>query len=307
MKRLARRDTEKVHRLLDAYLDLLRVERGLARNTLEAYSRDLTEYLQWVESTLERPLRDVRDGDLRFYFLGKKQEGMSARSIRRKASSLRGLHRFLQKEGYMKEDPTALLDLPRLGTPLPRDLTLVEVDRLLAQPDPAEPLGLRNQAMLELLYATGLRVSELLALTLKDLNLEVGYVVAYGKGRKERLVPVGEVALETLKEYLARVRPGLAKSKRVSHVFLNRSGRPLSRQGFWKILHRYALQAGISSPVTPHVLRHSFATHLLERGADLRSVQIMLGHASISTTQIYTHLNKEKLKQIYQRHHPRAK
>ena len=207
----------------------------------------------------------------------------------------------------MAEDPTELLEVPRLGAPLPRDLTLEEVDRLLAQPDPAEPLGVRNQAMLEVLYATGLRVSELLALRLQDLNLEVGYDVAYGKGKKERLVPVGEVALEKLKDYLSRVRPGLTKSARAPYVFLNRSGRRLSRQGFWKLLHRYALQAGISSPVTPHVLRHSFATHLLERGADLRSVQLMLGHASISTTQIYTHLNRERLKQIYQRHHPRAK
>ncbi len=300
-------DDDRVNELLDAYIDHLRVEKGLARNTLEAYSRDLTEYLQWVEKTLERPLREVRDEDLRFYFLEKKQGGMSPRSVRRKASSLRGLHRFLQKEGYMAEDPTELLEVPRLGAPLPRDLTLEEVDRLLAQPDPAEPLGVRNQAMLELLYATGLRVSELLALRLQDLNLEVGYVVAYGKGKKERLVPVGEVALEKLKEYLSRVRPGLTKSARVPYVFLNRSGRRLSRQGFWKLLHRYAIQAGISSPVTPHVLRHSFATHLLERGADLRSVQLMLGHASISTTQIYTHLNRERLKQIYQRHHPRAK
>jgi integrase/recombinase XerD len=182
-----------------------------------------------------------------------------------------------------------------------------EVDRLLAQPDPAEPLGIRNQAMMELLYATGLRVSELLALRLQDLNLEVGYVVAYGKGKKERLVPVGEVALEKLKEYLSAVRPALDKTAKARHLFLNRSGRGLSRQGFWKLLNRYALQAGITSPVTPHVMRHSFATHLLERGADLRSVQLMLGHASISTTQIYTHLNREKLKQIYQRHHPRAK
>jgi integrase/recombinase XerD len=300
-------DEDKINELLDAYLDHLRVERGLARNTLEAYGRDLTEYIQWVDTTLGRPLREVRDEDLRFYFLGRKQGGMSARSLRRKASSLRGLHRFLLKEGYMKEDPTELLEAPRLGTPLPKDLTLDEVDRLLAQPDPAEPLGLRNQAMLELLYATGLRVSELLSLRLQDLNLEVGYVVAYGKGKKERLVPVGEVALEKLKEYLSGVRPSLAKSVRSPHVFLNRSGKALSRQGFWKLLHRYALQAGISSPVTPHVLRHSFATHLLERGADLRSVQLMLGHASISTTQIYTHLNRERLKQIYQRHHPRAK
>ncbi len=249
----------------------------------------------------------MRAEDLRFYFLGKKQGGMSARSVRRKASSLRGLFRFLQKEGYMQENPTELLEVPRLGSPLPKNLTLDEVERLLAQPDPAEPLGVRNQAMLELLYATGLRVSELLALRLQDINLEVGYVVAYGKGKKERLVPVGEVALEKIKEYLSTARPRLAKAVRTPHVFLNRSGRRLTRQGFWKLLHRYALQAGITSSVTPHVLRHSFATHLLERGADLRSVQLMLGHASISTTQIYTHLNRERLKEIYQRHHPRAK
>jgi len=300
-------DDKKVNELLDAYFDHLRVERGLARNTLEAYGGDLAEFIQWVAGTLGRPLRDVRAEDLRFYVLEKRQGGMSARSVRRKASSLRGLFRFLQKEGYMDEDPTELLEVPRLGTPLPKNLTLGEVERLLAQPDPTEPLGLRNQAMLELLYATGLRVSELLALRLRDLNLEVGYVVAYGKGKKERLVPVGEVALEKLKEYLSAVRPALAKSAKARHVFLNRSGRGLSRQGFWKLLHRYALQAGIRSSVTPHVLRHSFATHLLERGADLRSVQLMLGHASITTTQIYTHLNREKLKQIYQRHHPRAK
>ncbi len=300
-------DDQKVNELLDAYLDHLRVERGLSRNTLDAYSRDLVEFIQWTARTLGRPLRDVRDEDLRFYFLGKKQAGMSARSVRRKASSLRGLFRFLQKEGYMQENPTELLEVPRLGVPLPKNLTLDEVERLLAQPDPAEPLGVRNQAMLELLYATGLRVSELLALRLQDLNLEVGYVVAYGKGKKERLVPVGEVALEKIKTYLTTVRPGLAKAVRDPHVFLNRSGRRLSRQGFWKLLHRYALQAGITSTVTPHVLRHSFATHLLERGADLRSVQLMLGHASISTTQIYTHLNRERLKEVYQRHHPRAK
>ena len=301
------KDDKKVNDLLDAYLDHLRVERGLARNTLEAYSRDLTEFVRWVEENLGRPLRDLKEEDVRFYFLGKKQRGMSARSLRRKASSLRGLYRFLQKEGYVDEDPTQLLEVPRLGVPLPRDLTLDEVDRLLAQPDSAEALGIRNQAMLELLYATGLRVSELLGLRLQDLNLEVGYVVAYGKGKKERLVPVGEVALEKLKEYLNSVRPGLVKSGRAPYLFLNRSGNRLSRQGFWKLLNRYALQAGISSPVTPHVLRHSFATHLLERGADLRSVQLMLGHASISTTQIYTHLNRERLKQIYESHHPRAK
>jgi integrase/recombinase XerD len=189
---------------------------------------------------------------------------------------------------------------------LPRDLSLEEVEKLLAQPDPKHPLGLRDQALLEVLYATGLRVSELLGLRLQDLNLEVGFVVAYGKGKKERLVPVGDVAQERLKAYLTGVRPALCKAGKVPYLFVNRFGRQLSRQGFWKRLYRYALAAGISSPVTPHVLRHSFATHLLERGADLRSLQLLLGHASISTTQIYTHLNRERLKQIYQQYHPRA-
>jgi integrase/recombinase XerD len=291
---------------LDEYLDHLRIERGLARNTLEAYSQDLREYVQWAEDTLGRSIRDVRDEDLRYYFLQKKQGGLSARSLQRKASTLRGLYRFLEKAGQLEGNPAHLLEVPRPGAGLPKDLSLDEVDRLLAQPDASEPLGIRDQAMLEILYATGLRVSELLGLRLKDLNLEVGYLVAYGKGKKERLVPIGEIASEKLKTYLTGVRPSMCKATKTPHVFLNRSGRRLSRQGFWKLLHRYALQAGIASPVTPHVLRHSFATHLLERGADLRSVQLLLGHASISTTQIYTHLNRERLKKIYRSHHPRA-
>ena len=227
------------------------MEKGLARNTLEAYSRDLAEFIQWVDKTLGRPLREVRDEDLRFYFLGKRQAGMSARSVRRKASSLRGLFRFLQKEGYMIEDPTEMIEVPRLGTPLPKDLTMDEVDRLLAQPDPAEPLGIRNQAMMELLYATGLRVSELLALRLQDLNLEVGYVVAYGKGKKERLVPVGEVALEKLKEYLSAVRPALDKTARARHVFLNRSGKGTEPAGVLET------PQPVRAPGGHHVARHA--------------------------------------------------
>ena len=297
------RDTQQ---LLDDYLDHLRVEKGLAMNTLEAYSRDLVDFTGWVETTLARSIGELHEEDLRFYLVQLTQKGISSRSIVRKISSLRGLYRFLFKENKIDSDPTQLLEAPRIGVGLPKDLSLEEVERLLAEPDPSTPLGIRDQAMLEILYATGLRISELLSLCLKDLNLEVGYLVAYGKGKKERLVPVGELAREKLNRYLNSARPGLCKSGKVPYVFLNRSGKKLSRQGFWKLIHQYALKAGISSPVTPHVLRHSFATHLLERGADLRSVQLLLGHANISTTQIYTHLNRERLKKIYQQYHPRA-
>lgn len=295
-----------VNELLDAYLQHLRVERGLSRNTLEAYGKDLNEFVQWLEEGPRCSILEAREEELADYFLRKRQGGLSPRSLARKASSLRGLYRFLQKEERIGHDPTRLLEVPRGGSALPRDLTLEEVDRLLGQPDVSVPLGLRDRAMLEILYATGLRVSELLSLRLQDVNLEVGYVVAYGKGNKERLVPIGEEAAETVKAYAVSARPRLCKAGKVPRLFLNRFGRPLSRQGFWKLLHRYALEAGISSRVTPHVLRHSFATHLLERGADLRSVQLLLGHASISTTQIYTHLNRERLKKIYQKYHPRA-
>ena len=300
------RNLSENYRHLDIYLDHLRVEKGLAKNTLEAYGKDLTEFIQWAEDIFKRPLFDIHEKDLRLYFLDRSEAGLSPRSITRKISTLKGFYRYLLKEGHIRENPTDLLETPRLSAPLPRDLSLEEVDRLLAQPDPDSLLGARDKAMLEILYATGLRVSELLALRTQDINLEVGYLVAYGKGSKERLVPFGEIALEELSRYLLAFRPRLCKAGKVPYVFLNRSGKRLSRQGFWKLIHRYARQAGIASMVTPHVLRHAFATHLLERGADLRSVQLLLGHASISTTQIYTHLNRERLKKIYQRHHPRA-
>ncbi len=292
--------------LLDAYLDHLRAERGLARNTLESYSRDLLDFINWAEDDHNRPVIHLQGEDLRFYFLKLKQKGLSSRSIARKISSIRGLYRYWLREGEIEADPSLLLEVPRLDSSLPKDLTMEEVDRLLAQPKSTDPLGIRDHAMLEILYATGLRVSELVSLRMEDLNLEVGYVVAYGKGKKERLVPFGDVALEKLKTYLVSARPRLSKTEKVPCVFLNRFGKPMSRQGFWKRLNQYALSAGIRSPVTPHVLRHSFATHLLERGADLRSVQLLLGHASISTTQIYTHLNRERLKKIYEQYHPRA-
>ncbi|MEW6444097.1 MAG: site-specific tyrosine recombinase XerD [bacterium] len=301
------------NRWMDAYFDHLRVEKGLSANTLEAYGRDLRDFADWLEENGGGSALEAGEDQVRLHLFQLKQKGMASRSIARKASSLRGLYRFLLKEDAIASDPTRLLDVPRPGAALPRDLSLDEVEALLAQPDTSEPLGMRDKAMLELLYATGLRVSELLRLRLQDLNLEVGYVVAYGKGKKERLVPAGEIALERLRQYLLSGRPqlagrgaGRARPDKNPYLFLNRNGRKLSRQGFWKLLHQYALRAGILSPVTPHVLRHSFATHLLEHGADLRSVQLLLGHSSVSTTQIYTHMNRERLKQIYQRYHPRA-
>lgn len=292
--------------LLDAYLDHLRVEKRLAANTLEAYGRDLADFVTWAEARQGRRTTELTEDDLRLYFTRLKGRGISSRSVARKMSSVRGLYRYWLRSGVIDGDPAQELEVPKPARGLPRDLTLDEVERLLGQPDPDTPLGARDGALLEVLYATGLRVSELLGLCLQDLNLEVGFVVAYGKGKKERLVPLGEAARERLNRYLTRIRPGLCRAGKVPQVFLNRSGRPLSRQGFWKRLNRYALTAGITSPVSPHVLRHSFATHLLERGADLRSLQMLLGHASISTTQIYTHLNRERLKRIYEQYHPRA-
>jgi len=292
-------------RLLTAFLRHLTVERGLAPNTLEAYGRDLKRF----ETSLRGSrigLRKIRRQDLLAYVRRLRQEGLSPKSVARAINSLRMFYRFLVNEGELRSDPTTELDSPRTWKSLPRFLTFQEVERLLAAPDTSRPLGVRDLAMLEVLYATGIRVSELLSLSTADLNLEVGYLTCMGKGSKERIVPVGRKAIERLEEYLRRVRPALAAGKESRFLFTNRSGRKMSRQGFWKILKGHGLAAGIRRRLSPHVLRHSFATHLLEHGADLRSVQIMLGHADISTTQIYTHVNRERLRRIYHEFHPRA-
>jgi integrase/recombinase XerD len=220
--------------------------------------------------------------------------------------SLRNFFRFLLREGKMASDPTAELDAPKLDHTLPRYLSVEEVDTLLAQPDPSTPAGLRDKAMLELLYATGIRVSELVTLGRQDLDANLGIVRCLGKGNKERLIPVGKSAVRAVDAYLRGGRATFVKDQAAPWLFLNRRGGRLSRVGFWKLLGRYGLKAGLASRLTPHVVRHSFATHLLERGADLRSIQMMLGHSDISTTQIYTHVLKERLKQVYETHHPRA-
>ncbi|SHJ58566.1 tyrosine recombinase XerD subunit [Malonomonas rubra DSM 5091] len=292
---------------LDYFINHLKVERGLAQNTLSAYSRDLSRYIDFlVDKEKLTALVDVRQQMVINFLAALKKDGLSARSRARHLSALRMFHRFLLREKYTQIDPTALIESPRALPGLPKLLSQQQVEDLLCAPGDATPMTLRDRAMLETLYATGMRVSELVGLNLIDLKLDVGCVNAFGKGGKQRLIPLGEVALEILGDYLQNGRPKLQKSTGCEQVFLNRSGKAMSRQGFWKNLKRYALQAGIRQDVYPHMLRHSFATHLLENGADLRAVQTMLGHADISTTQIYTHVIQERLKQLHQRYHPRG-
>ncbi|OGP55107.1 MAG: site-specific tyrosine recombinase XerD [Deltaproteobacteria bacterium RBG_13_52_11] len=292
--------------ILDPFLHYLAVEKGLARNTLEAYSRDLNAYVAFLEGEGIASLAETSTLTVMAFMQRLQKRGLSLRSITRAVVALRGLYRFLSREGYLESNPLEDMELPRLSSTLPHVLTVQDVEKLLAQPDAEGLRGIRDGGMLELLYATGMRVSELVDLPTSGLNLEVGFVTIRGKGGKERIVPIGEVAMERVRIYLERVRPAMLKGRESPYLFLNNRGRKLSRQGFWKILKQYAMQAGITKRITPHTLRHSFATHLLERGADLRFIQAMLGHVNISTTQIYTHVNQEYLRQLHRQFHPRA-
>lgn len=290
---------------LDVFLSYLRVEKGLAANSIASYRRDLVDFVGFL-SRARRPLARVSRDDIRGYLASLYRRGLTARSAARHLVSLRSLYRFLMKEGKIRSDRTAEIDAPKIGQSLPKYLTVAEVDLLLQQPDPASPAGLRDKAMLELLYATGMRVSELVSVRWEDFEVNLGVVRCRGKGSKERLIPVGKSALRAVEAYVHRGREPLAKKRSSPFLFLNPRGGQLSRVGFWKLISRYGRAAGIVTPLTPHMVRHSFATHLLERGADLRSIQLMLGHSDISTTQIYTHVLKERLKQVYHEHHPRA-
>ncbi|MDK2848653.1 MAG: integrase/recombinase XerD [Desulfuromonadales bacterium] len=291
---------------LDLFLNYLVVEKGLSNNTLDAYGRDLARYLEYLnENGVSAP--DGITPPIVVSFLAKlKDHGLSARSRARKLVSLRMFHRFLLSENLARTNPAAQVAAPKSLTKLPQTLSPTEVERLLNAPGDTTCFDLRDRAMLEILYATGLRVSELVGLTLQDLQLDVGYLTAFGKRRKQRIVPLGETAREAVLDYLSYGRAELAGDAGSVFLFLNRSGNGLTRQGFWKMMKRRALEAGISKNITPHTLRHSFATHLLDNGADLRAVQAMLGHADISTTQIYTHVTRERLKNIHQQHHPRG-
>jgi integrase/recombinase XerD len=282
------------------------VERGLALNTLEAYGRDLARYLTWLQRQgVEHP-DAIGAPQVLGFLVSMKDEGLAPRSRSRALVALRTFHKFLLSERLCQKNPTGQVAAPRSLAPLPKTLSTRDVEALLASPKGEEPLAVRDRAMLEILYATGLRVSELVTLKLSDLQLDVGYLTAFGKRSKQRIVPLGMAAINDLRHYLTIARPRFDKTGAAMCVFLNRSGIGLTRQGFWKIIKRRAREAGIHRNITPHMLRHSFATHLLENGADLRSVQAMLGHADISTTQIYTHVTRERLRQIHAQHHPRG-
>jgi integrase/recombinase XerD len=291
---------------ISSFLTHVKVEKGLSLNTVSAYRRDLTKFSDFAQKR-KLALEAVSRDDLVDFLAGLYRQKMDSKSVARNLVSLRNFFRFAQIQELVSEDPSVNLESPKIRRSLPGYLRLHEVEGLLAQPDAKTPYGLRDRAMLEVLYSTGLRVSELVGLRVSDLDTKVGCVRCIGKGDKERIVPIGKKAIAMVDKYLREARPKLlGKAAASPTLFVNRRGGALSRVGVWKILSAYGRRAGLRVPLTPHMLRHSFATHLLERGADLRSVQLMLGHADISTTQIYTHVVEERLKQIYKAHHPRA-
>ncbi|MFH1135260.1 MAG: site-specific tyrosine recombinase XerD [Pseudomonadota bacterium] len=291
---------------LDVFLDHLRVERGLAANTVEAYGRDARRFLDFLENRKVRSLEAASRSTIMAHLLELSQNGLGTRSRARALSALKGFYSFLWKEGLVRENPAGDLESPKSARHLPQFLTAPEVEALMTAPDESHAGGLRDRAMLELLYAAGLRVSELVGVKLGQVNLEAGYIRVMGKGSKERIVPLGEEAAIWIDRYIKEARDGQRRGRTTPHLFLNRRGHKMSRQYFWKKIKEYALAAGIAKNIGPHTLRHSFATHLLANGADLRSVQMMLGHADISTTEIYTHIAGERLKKIHRELHPRG-
>lgn len=290
----------------DLFLAHLKVERNLSPNTLDGYGRDLLKLRVFLADKNIARIDAVSRADLTDYLLALAERGLAARSRARALVAVRGLFRYMVAERTIDADPTETIESPRIGRRLPTVLGLSDVEALLAAPKTDSPRGLRDSAMLATLYATGLRVTELVSLGVGDISLNSGYLRALGKGRKQRLVPLGDVAAVRLIEYIDNGRPRLLKSESEPGLFLTARGKPMTRQGFWKLLRRYAIAAGITAKISPHKLRHSFATHLIENGADLRAVQAMLGHADISTTQIYTHVSRARLLELYRNHHPRA-
>jgi len=290
---------------VDQFIHYLAVERGLAENTLISYHEDLQQFFDFLRNkSLEN--EEALETGITAFLINLKKDGRSPATISRRLAAIKSFFNFLTQEKVIASDPTDDFESPKLLKKLPKVLTIEEMDRLLKEPDMAKASGIRDKAMLELLYATGLRVSELINLDLDNLSIEVGYVRCWGKGAKERIVPFGTVAGHYISAYLCQARGKLAKHTSEKAIFINQQGKRLTRQGCWKIIKKYARQAQIKTVITPHTFRHSFATHLLENGADLRSVQEMLGHADISTTQIYTHLTRKKIKEIYDQTHPRA-
>jgi len=296
-----------VDNFVEAFMEFIRFEKGLSANTQAAYRRDLSKFVEFLKNNHNlNDWKDVKKKDIISYLSWEMDQGAENSSIARSFSTIKSLYKFLVAEEYVDLNPTTDLGSPRIKRKLPQVLSIEEVDRLMEEPNVMLPLGLRDRAMLELMYGTGIRVSELLALQIEDINTMAGFLRCLGKGRKERIVPVNQTAIKWVERYLAKARQILISRNQVRTLFLNAHGRNLSRQGFFKILAQYGEKSGIKKEITPHTLRHSFATHLLENGADLRAVQEMLGHADISTTQIYTHLTKSRLREVYQQCHPRA-
>jgi len=295
-----------MRKLLSRYYSHLLLEKGASENTLEAYRRDLNRYFSYLESKGVADIRHVMPQTVVDFLIQIRQEGLSANSMNRMLAALRGFYKFLLHERILDESPLTNIELAKVWMRLPDTVSKEEMNLILSQPGDDSPAALRDSAMLELLYATGLRVSELIGLTMNNINWQVGFLVVMGKGSKERVVPVGKTAYDVVRRYLDEARPKLIKARITDVLFLNRFGRAFTRQGLWKIIIHYAQKAGLQKSVHPHTFRHSFATHLLEGGADLRAVQVMLGHSDISTTQIYTHVTKDRLKEIHRKYHPRG-
>ena len=291
---------------LALFLEYLTVELGLSANTRSAYERDLRLLQKWLNLADANDLAGVSRAQLLRYLAALKKEGRKPATIARKLAAIKAFYRFLAAERYIKNDPAEVVEAATKGLRLPKVLSVEEVDRLLNEPNLGTPEGYRDKTMLEVLYATGMRVSELLEVPMGNVNLQMKYIIAFGKGSKERIIPLGSVAIKYLTRYLEVVRPQLVKDEKEKHLFVNLWGHPMTRQRMWEIIKAYGQAAGIKRPLTPHVLRHSFATHMLENGTDLRVVQELLGHADISTTQIYTHLTNKRLRAVYEKAHPRA-
>ena len=291
--------------LIDNYLDAIWMEKGLSQNSLDSYGRDLKGFAAWAESKGDT-LMAVSGREIQQFLSHRFEQGIAARTTARQLSCLRGFYRYLLREKRIQEDPTALVDNPKLGRPLPKSLTESDVENLLAAPDVDDALGLRDRAMLEVLYATGLRVSELVGLKLHQVNLRQGVLRVFGKGSKERLVPLGDEAMSWIERYAKESRPLLLGEVQSDVMFPSSRSQQMTRQTFWHRLKRYTVVAGIDKPLSPHTLRHAFATHLLNHGADLRVVQLLLGHSDLSTTQIYTHIASSRMKALHAEHHPRG-
>jgi integrase/recombinase XerD len=292
--------------MLERYLNYLLIERGVAQNTLEAYGRDLQRYIAFITQKGLSHFKDATPEIIVEYLVLIKNEGLSANSMNRALAALRGFYKYLLMEKLVEQTPLANIELAKVWMRLPDTISKEEMKVILDQPGDKTPAALRDTAMLELLYATGIRVSELINLTMNSINWQVGFLTVMGKGSKERIVPIGKTAYDCVRIYVDKARPRLMQKKSTEVLFLNRFGGKFTRQGFWKLVIRYSSKAGLTKKVHPHTFRHSFASHLLEGGADLRTVQVMLGHADISTTQIYTHITRDRLKEIHQKYHPRG-